>query len=258
MSSQQERRSAQRRSPWDYSDAELQGAVDRSPSLTILIDPVSREMQGGIIAGIGSLFAGNWKAMRYVARGVGAMGPDELDQFMFEGAVVKDMADLYANNEVVFDTVNRAAGRTMYRTVANATPRDMGYMAGRIAAGVVLAPLGVTAIVGDVTSAVEDGIRDPVKLIGRGCGVENRETQGPRRLNWWVWFPVGAMLFGLELYLALYWTLIFAILGVLLAVSGYPIRLLFSAHYFWRAMSIALLGSYLLAFLVALPEWRSW
>ena len=106
----------------------------------------------GLVEGSVSVVEGVGNSLRFIARGTGLMGTEERLRWEAEGLAVDMAAKEYATNSVVRAEVNAQAYDAI---TSNASAHNIGRLVGRSATGVLLAPAGALAAIGDGTRAVE-------------------------------------------------------------------------------------------------------
>lgn len=127
--------------------------------------------------GAASVGTGVYNAGRFVARGIGAMGPDEQARWVLEGAVMDAVIDAYATNPEIRDQMNAKGFETLRQIIRdNQDGYLKWYFVGRVATGAVVNPLGVGAALGDFTRAVENK-HDAVDAMIRGGVFGRPENQ---------------------------------------------------------------------------------
>ena len=112
----------------------------------------------GFGSGVVSIFKGTGRAIRFVGRGIGVLGSQELADSNREGAIVDKAAEVLVTNEAVRNEVANQALNAAQNI--ELTSYNIGKATGRFVTGVVLSPLGLLAGIGDVTSTVENGIEN--------------------------------------------------------------------------------------------------
>ncbi len=106
--------------------------------------------------GVISIFKGTGRAVRFIGRGTGILGKEELADFNREGAIVDKAAEVIFTNEAVRNEVARQALNAAENI--DLTSYNIGRATGRFVTGVILSPFGLAAGIGDITNAVETGI----------------------------------------------------------------------------------------------------
>ena len=110
----------------------------------------------GFFSGVGTIFKGGYRSIRFVGRGTGLLGQEEYDDFTREAEIVDKAAEvLYKSDAVRAEIGVRviSAGQNIHFT-----DYDIAKVTGRALTGAILSPLGVLATIGDVTNAVEVGV----------------------------------------------------------------------------------------------------
>ncbi len=112
----------------------------------------------GFGGGVFSIFRGTGRTIRFIGRGTGLLGSQELAGFNREGAIVDKVAEVLVTNEAVRNEV----ANQVLNAAQNIDPTsyNIGRATGRFVTGVVLSPLGLAAGIGDVTRTVETGIEN--------------------------------------------------------------------------------------------------
>jgi RHS repeat-associated protein len=121
----------------------------------------------GLAQGGASALIGAARAIGFISRGTGLQGLDEYRQFAREGELVDRAAGAYFGNAAVRSAVNEEIRNTV-SNVNWGDPNLMGHMAGRVAVGTVLAPMGALAAIGDTTHAVSNGVSSAGDAIVSG------------------------------------------------------------------------------------------
>lgn len=135
------------------------------------------EKVGAFGDGTGSVATGVYNAGRFVARGIGVMGPDEQARWVIEGEVMDAMIDAYASNPEIRTQMNAKALNTLQQFNRNNQDGYLKwYFTGRVTTGVVVSPFGFAAMLGDMTRAVENK-HDAVDAMIWGGFLGRPETQ---------------------------------------------------------------------------------
>lgn len=100
-----------------------------------------------------SVAEGTGNSLRFLARGLGLMGPEELARFNQEGVEVDKFVKRYNEDAEFRREVNKALAQKM----GELNTEEMKWrLNGRAATGIVTG-LGPAALIGDTTRAVENG-----------------------------------------------------------------------------------------------------
>ncbi|MGV6825352.1 MAG: hypothetical protein ACWA5Q_00090 [bacterium] len=104
------------------------------------------------LAGIGSLYVGVGRAIRFTGRGLGFYGEREYAYWRAEGAVMDIALDAYVNNQWFRNQVND-------RIAEYAGSQNKYYINSRFSWGIVASPVGTLATIGDFTHGAEIAIK---------------------------------------------------------------------------------------------------
>jgi len=108
----------------------------------------------GLYDGAASVFTGSYKSVRYLGRSSGALGQGEFDDALQEGLMMDAaIAKAYDNPQAVLDNASAAFDYAKQNANAYNTSRVIG----RTVTGLVLAPLGALATIGDISYGIEQG-----------------------------------------------------------------------------------------------------
>ena len=118
--------------------------------------------------GVASVGRGIGNSFRAIGRSTGLLGAEEQARWELEGKVVDFAFDQYLSNGTVRTEVNRR-GFDLVVDINNANRNGemKAYIFGRAITGVVLAPAGVVAVIGDFNRAVENG-HNGIEAVIRG------------------------------------------------------------------------------------------
>lgn len=135
----------------------MRSASDRGQSGTPRTPFSNRgDLISGFAKGAWSIAVGNGRAVRQVGRSGGALGRAEHEDFIREGefadGVLHELSTNPQARELLYKGLKQAAMNAPY-----SDPNFQGYVLGRVGTGMLLAPLGVSATIGDGMHHVENG-----------------------------------------------------------------------------------------------------
>ncbi|MGI9279710.1 MAG: hypothetical protein ACR2PX_08770 [Endozoicomonas sp.] len=126
------------------------------------VSSITKDIDRGVYDGVKSVFEGVGRAFRYVGRSIGLYGDAEFDNANMEGHVmdtaISKAVSFAVDNPSAAAQGSADAGRAVYNLAkSSANAYTVSRTASRVVTGVLLAPLGGLATVGDVTYGIEQG-----------------------------------------------------------------------------------------------------
>ncbi|THC44302.1 NBR1-Ig-like domain-containing protein [Massilia sp. Mn16-1_5] len=120
------------------------------------------------LQGIWSVFTGAGNSIRFVARGIGVLGPEEKKKWNEESKRVDDFVSRYRNDPAFKREVDQGARDVAGKVLTeNSNGAGKAYISARAATGIITG-LGPAAVIGDTVRAVEQGNGMAESLISGG------------------------------------------------------------------------------------------